>query len=149
MEWEVFADGLTTALAGLRSGALVVITEIGEPKRCRYVQLAQSPSELCAYLVVNSFLAEDVRASADGERIIAELGWRPPAPAEGHDNWWYVLPWPATSQGYATVARMAVSGLRVGYGIPGPSSLRYRAWDENTGEDLGLPGLGLPVEARS
>jgi hypothetical protein len=143
MEWEAFTQGLAHELANLPAGGLLVISEFGEPDRSRYTQFVQGTDELLAYIVVNSFLHEQARASDDGERIIAEAGWYPPEPAQGHDNWWVTLSWPATAQEYLNLAQMVVTGLRDGYGIADPAIFRYQAWNEQTGQDLDLPNLGL------
>jgi hypothetical protein len=96
------------------------------------------------YVVAGSFLEDPVRASEDGERIIAAAGWRPPEPSAGHENRWTALPWPASTQRYLDLARMVVTALRDGYGISDPGVLHYQAWNDTTGQDLDLPRLGLP-----
>lgn len=146
VEWDAFAQGLADELANLPAGGLLVISESGEPKRSRYTQFAQGADELTAYVVVNAFLDEQVRASEAGERLIAATGWRPPEPNEGHDNWWTILPWPATAQQYLNLARMVVVALRDGYGIADPGAFRYQAWNEQTGQHLDLRRLGLPTQ---
>jgi hypothetical protein len=145
VEWEAFAQGLADELPALPAGGLLVISEPGDPGRSRYTQFAQGTDELAAYVVANAFLDESARASEAGERVIAEAGWRPPAPHEGHDNWWTILPWPATAQHYLDLARMVAVALRDGYGITDPGAFRYQAWNEKTGQDLDLPRLGLPA----
>ena len=143
MEWDVFGQVLAEELVKLPAGALLVISESGEPKQSRYVQFAQSPSELTAYVVVNSFLKEPARASVKGERTIVAAGWHPPEPSAGHDNWWRTLTWPATAEQYRMLAGMVVTALRDGYGLLDPGALRYQAWNEDTGVDIELPRLGL------
>ncbi|MGP3974051.1 TY-Chap domain-containing protein [Streptomyces sp. 8N114] len=46
MDWDTFTDALAEELAALPGGALAVISEPGTQKRGRYVQVAQSSSEL-------------------------------------------------------------------------------------------------------
>ena len=144
MAWEALAQGLADVLPDLPAGGLLVISEAGDASRSRYAQFAQGTAELLGYVVVNSFLEAQVRASEEGERLIVEAGWRPPEPNLGHDNWWTSLPWPATAARYAELGRMVVTGLRDGYRIADPGAFRYQAWNEQTGEDLDLPRLGLP-----
>jgi hypothetical protein len=145
VEWNTLVQGLAGELANLPAGGLLVISEFGEPKLSRYAQFAQGTDELLAYVVHNSFLDEQARASEDGERVITEAGWRRPDPDQGHDNWWRDLPWPATAQEYRDVAQMVATALRDGYGIADPGVFHYQAWNEQTGQDLVLPELRLPV----
>jgi hypothetical protein len=144
MEWDDVARGLADELPNLPAGALLVLAEAGETARSRYAQFAQGTTELVGYVVVNSFIEAPARASEEGERVIAETGWRRPEPNLGHDNWWMSLPWPATSARYAELGRMVVTALRDGYRIADPGAFRYQAWNEQTSEDLDLPQLGLP-----
>lgn len=149
MDWEAFAQGLVDALADLPAGGLLVIGEPEKPEQPqygRYTQFAQSTDALDAYVVVNSFLEEPARASEEGERVIAAAGWHPPEPNAGHENWWTRLLWPATAEQYRAVTGMVVTALRDGYGIPDPGVLRYKAWNENTGDGIELPLLGLAAE---
>jgi hypothetical protein len=143
-EWKAFAGGLAEELPTLPAGGLLVISEPDAPGRSHYTQFAQGADELVAYVVVNSFLDEQARASAAGERVIAGTGWRPPQPSAGHENWWTTLPWPSSSKQYLALAQMVVSALRDGYGIADPGDFCYQAWNEQTGEHLKLPRLGLP-----
>jgi hypothetical protein len=144
MAWDTFAGGLADELPNLPAGGLLVVSETGEASRSRYAQFAQGTAELVGYVVVNSFLEGQARASEQGERVIMQAGWRPPDPGLGHDNWWTALPWPAPAARYADLGRMVVVALRDGYGLTGPERLRYQAWNEQTGEDIDLPRLGLP-----
>ncbi|GAA4059366.1 TY-Chap domain-containing protein [Actinomadura miaoliensis] len=145
MDWEAFTVGLAEELANLPAGALVVILEPVETDRQRYVQFAQSSTELFAYVVVNSFLERDeVRATPRGEEVIMDAGWRCP---EGmHENWWQELRWPASSRQYRDLARAIAIALRDGYRIGDISHWRYRAWNEETGDLIELPKLGLARE---
>jgi hypothetical protein len=144
MGWDALAQELADVLPNLPAGGLLVVAEARDGGRQRYAQFAQATAELVGYVVVNSFLDAPARASEEGERVIAGIGWRAPEPGLGHDNWWTSLPWPTTAARYAELGRMVVTALRDGYGIADPGALRYQAWNEQTGEDLDLPRLGLP-----
>ncbi|MFC5745153.1 TY-Chap domain-containing protein [Actinomadura rugatobispora] len=141
MDWDEFARGLAEEFAVLPAGALLVLSEPGESGR--YAQFAQGPDELVAYVVADSFLSERARATPEGARAIARAGWREPDPSAGHENWWQVLPWPASSRQYRALAESVAAALRDGYGISTPGGWSYQAWNETTGEDLELRHLRL------
>jgi hypothetical protein len=148
MGWEALAQGLADVLPDLPDGGLLVVSEARDGGGARYAQFAQGAAELVGYVVVNSFLDAPARASEEGERVIAGIGWRAPEPRLGHDNWWTSVPWPATAARYAELGRMVVTALRDGYGVADPDALGYQAWNEQTGEDLELPRLGLGLPKR-
>lgn len=143
MDWEKFSVGLAGELADYPRNMLLVISE-SRGSEGRYAQFSQWSHGLTAYLVVNSFLADPLRASAEGERAIMGAGWDAPDVSYGHDNWWKSVFWPPTSEQSRTLADMVATGLRDGYGIADPGGFVYRAWDEETGADIELPGLRLP-----
>src|SRR5262249_44762132 len=127
----------------LEAGTLVVITEPGEERLTRYAQFAQDRDVLRAEVVADRFLEEPFRATEDGRRAIAAAGWNPPDPDDDHYNWWYALPWQATSQRYRDLAGMTVRALRDGYDIDDASALVYQAWNPDTDATIELPRLGL------
>ncbi|MBT2210797.1 hypothetical protein [Actinomadura sp. NEAU-AAG7] len=144
MGWDEFAEALAEELAVFPAGALVVIKEAAEPRFARYVQFAQRDAELDAGVVANSFLEEAAQCSPEGERVIAEAGWRTRQPTVGHQEWWYALPWPASSGEYRRLTGMIVTAFREGYGIADPGSWRYRAWNEREwNQAISLSRLGL------
>ncbi|MCP2343620.1 TY-Chap domain-containing protein [Actinomadura rupiterrae] len=131
MDWETFAAALAGDLAELPEGALVVISE--REGGGRFTQCMQEEDALTAYVCDNVFLKPEDRASAEGERIIADAGWKPRDPAMGDENWSYVLPCPAPAEDYRNLTDMIVTALRDGYGIPSPEGWTYSAWNELTG----------------
>lgn len=148
MDWAAFAAGLAEELADLSAGTLVVVREAGrEIGQARFAQFVQEDDELAAEVVTNEFLEPQFRASSAGEDVIRRAGWRVPAPHEGHDVWWFTLPWPATSTQYKQLSLMVVKALRDGYEIDDTTLWCYRAWNERKGnESVELPRLGLPRE---
>ncbi|WP_405164842.1 hypothetical protein OG203_06940 [Nocardia sp. NBC_01499] len=90
-----------------------------------------------------SSLTGTVAGGLGGGRLIADSGWHQPD-ADHCDNWWYELPWPASSDGYRRLASRIVAGLRDAYGITEPSKLVYKAWNERDGNrEIELPLIGL------
>ncbi|MFD0692100.1 TY-Chap domain-containing protein [Actinomadura fibrosa] len=131
VDWGSFADGLAEDLVTLAAGALVVISEPGEPGWRRYVQFSQQDDRLHAEVVANAFLDESSRTSAEGEQKISQAGWT--APKVAHDNWTSELAWPASHADYRVLTEKIVLALRDGYGITSPESWRYRAWNDRKG----------------
>ncbi|MFF2777378.1 hypothetical protein ACFVU3_21005 [Streptomyces sp. NPDC058052] len=147
--WDGFAERLAEQLAGLPAGAIVIVAETGVPGKARgarYAQFRQDPEALHAELSGDRHLEGAARAGGEGGRLIAAAGWSGPDPANA-GNWSSDLPWPAPSAGYRRLASMVVTGLHAAFGIPGPESLAYTAWDGNDGNrPLDLPLLGLRRE---
>ncbi|GAA1559458.1 hypothetical protein GCM10009678_48020 [Actinomadura kijaniata] len=146
MDWAHLSAALAEELADLPAGALVVVYEAGkETGRFRFAQFAQDEDRLSAEIVTNGFLVPEVRATPDGEELIRRAGWRAPEVREGHDIWWYSLPWPSPPDRYRELAEMVVTALRDGYGASGQSPWAYDAWNERQGNSpLELPRLRLP-----
>ncbi|MCP2343619.1 TY-Chap domain-containing protein [Actinomadura rupiterrae] len=142
MDWQTFAAELADDLAGLPAGALLVITERADGGR--FTQFAQDDDGLVAYVSDNTYLAPADQASPEARRTIEAAGWNPPEPRQGHEDWWYRLPWPSSSAAYHRLTDMIVTALRDGYGIPSPEGWHYRAWNDRKGnEPITLHNLTL------
>ena len=146
MTWEEFARGLAEEFGWLPAGALLVISEPEEDGR--YAQFAQGDDELVAYVVANSFLREQARATPQGEQAIVQAGWRAPDPSAGHENWWQTVAWPASARRYRDLADAVATALRDGYRIPTPDGWTYQAWNERTGDDIELEHLAVTRAGR-
>ncbi|MFC4913242.1 TY-Chap domain-containing protein [Actinomadura gamaensis] len=138
MDWQTFAAELADDLAALPAGALLVISERDDGGR--FAQFAQDDDGLVAYVCDNTYLAPDDQASPEARQVIAAAGWNAPDPRQGHEDWWYRLPWPASSAAYRRLTDMIAAAFRDGYGIASPDGWNYRAWNEREGND--------PIELR-
>ncbi|MFF2087775.1 hypothetical protein ACFVVM_28690 [Nocardia sp. NPDC058176] len=143
--WTTLADGLAQELAGLPAGAIVTIVESRPDRTARFAQFVQSEDALAAELVDDDALDVPLRAGDSGTTVIRALGWH--ERDRYHENWWLELPWPATSADYRRLADMVVRGFGEGFGLPGPDTFVYDAWNERTGNSpIELPLLGLRQE---
>lgn len=107
----------------------------------------QEDDGLAGEVVTNDALEPEFRPSSVGKEVIRKAGWRVPAVREGHDVWWFTLPWPASGTQYGELSLMVVRAFRDGYGIDESSQWCYPAWNERKGnEPVELPRLGLPRE---
>ncbi|MEV0540297.1 TY-Chap domain-containing protein [Nocardia salmonicida] len=140
--WATLADALAAELADLPAGAIVKIIEARPGRTARFAQFLQLDTVLSAELVDDDILEAPLRAGDAGQAAIRALGWH--ERDRLHEHWWAELPWPATSADYHRLADMVVRGFGDGFGLPGPESFVYDAWNERAGNrPIELPLLGL------
>jgi hypothetical protein len=106
------------------SGRLI-ISAIQPPEV--YVQAAQDDAELLVEAVADRYLPPGSRIGAAGDERMRGLGWKPEGDFE---NWAHTLTWPAATGEYKRAADMMVGALRDVYGVPDPSALTYKAWND-------------------
>jgi hypothetical protein len=127
-DWTGFASALAGELAKLPRDAILIVLERGHEER--YVQFAQDPDQLRAETPGDVVDGKPGHLTVRGERLLRAVGWQPQADTrDWGDNYWYLLPWPATSAEYERLAEAAVTALRDVHEVPGPSDLVYRSWE--------------------
>ncbi|PWV77721.1 TY-Chap domain-containing protein [Nocardia neocaledoniensis] len=141
--WTAFAEHLKAELANLPLGARVIVFEPQPARIRRFVQFARDEDVLSAQLIGDRYLDENRRPTPAGYQAITAGGWNQPDVDNGH-LWWVDFDEPVTTEDCRRAAELAVTGLRDGYTITGPTELVYDAWSDRAGHPaLDLPTLGL------
>ena len=137
--WEDLTRQLAAVLAEFVDSGRLIISAIQPPGV--YVQAAQDDAELLVEAVADRYLPVGSRIGADGDERMRGLGWKPEGDFE---NWAHTLTWPAASSEYKRAAGMMVGALRDVYGVPDPTALTYKAWNDlDTPPELELSELGI------
>ncbi|MFG2003216.1 SseB family protein [Spirillospora sp. NPDC048911] len=148
MDWDDFAKRLAIELMRLPVRSFLILQK---PGGLPYAQVMRSPDALDAEAVSSAFLPRPLNGHQ--ERLLTNLGWRPPNDRDRH-NWWHRAA-VADRSGRplddlsATCERMAgrmAAAFRDVHGVGSPLELVYQA--SRSGPDggpLALPGLGIPL----
>ncbi|MBV1853865.1 TY-Chap domain-containing protein [Catellatospora tritici] len=130
--WDDFAALLRQDLAALAAGDTVLLRH-GR----RIVQFQQLPRLLRAEVVGNAFLPPEEQLTEAEQASLAAWGWQPPQ-GQTEPNWWFNLPWPATSAQYDALTARLVAAVRDGSGVADPAQLTVEAWHDGPTEPLPL-----------
>ncbi|OLT32362.1 hypothetical protein BJF79_36235 [Actinomadura sp. CNU-125] len=143
MQWTEFIETMALEMAGLETGSILIVAE---PKSSggRYVQCRQLGKQFYAEVVANCFLPDTAHASEEGQRVIADAGWKA-GPEWAEENWSFELNGHKPVSEYRTLATMMATALRDGYGVPDLTGWYCEAWNESNGnEPVELDFLPLP-----
>ncbi|MFD3744511.1 hypothetical protein [Nocardia sp. NPDC058633] len=142
-DWAHFARVLADELGAVPDTAVLVIGEAAPSGSRRFAQFRKTGEAVLAELTGNEWLDSTSRPDDAGWQAITRAGWR--RPDQDHcGNWWAEFASPVGSDHYRRIAAITVTGLRDGFGITAPAALSYQGWVEKSGDNLHLPGLGIP-----
>jgi hypothetical protein len=140
-DWEAFSAALGLELATLPENAKLIIYE-RSPHTEHFAQFVRG-DELRAEVTGATVGDKSGLLSFQDQRLLDSVGWQPPEPQDGDDNWWRHLPRSATDEQYARLARAVVTSLRDVNGVRAPGSLLYYCWEMGGRlRTLRLPGVG-------
>lgn len=131
-DWNDFAGRLRRDLADLADEDIVILL-YGD----RGVQFAQTPRMLLTEAIISPAPIPAQPLPEQEHTALVALGWSPPD-VPHFTNWHLELPWPATSAQYDATTSRLVQTLRDLLGVPNPSDLAIKAWNDMTCEPLGL-----------